>query len=359
MMKGGASTFETNSASKRPARTAHSDVTVEGTHVEDARFDRLARAVAGMMPRRSALRGLAASGAAALALVGSGLAGMDDPVAAAKKGRRKKQCNNANGCKKPKNPCKKAVCRHHKCRRKNRRDGTSCGDEQICRGGKCGSACNPACTGGQICQQAACVCTTGECTVTPSRLGGWVEVLDDDHPAGGVNFVSGPEDPPLGTGSAQFSTPTGKKAALANPAYDGLAIADLETLAYETFMQDGSTTGVVVPAIKLPVLFGASNAFTTLIFEPTYSENSDVVANEWQSWDALSDDARWWSSKQLPNDICAFDCFVPWSEILAAIPDATITGGLLLETGSGTPDAVGNVDALQVNDTTFNFEPDA
>jgi hypothetical protein len=204
--------------------------------------------------------------------------------------------------------------------------------------------------------KSAAVASGGIVVVRPSALNGWVIVDDADHPAGGVEFVTGPETPPLGTGSVQLSTPTGKKAAIADPAYDGLAIADLESLGYATYMQNGSITGVVVPAIKLPVLYD-NGTFTTLVFEPTYSENSDVVANEWQTWDALSADARWWSSKALPNDICAFDCFVSWDDILDAIPNAAITGGLLIETGSGTPDAVGNVDALEINGTTYDFEP--
>ncbi len=194
---------------------------------------------------------------------------------------------------------------------------------------------------------------SGECTITPSSLDGWTIV-----PGGEVEFVEGPETPPLGTGSVQISTIDVTRSTIANANYAGLEIADIESLGYSTYMVDGSTTNVVVPAIKLPVRFDNDTQFATLVFEPTYSENSDVVADEWQTWDALSADARWWSSRALPNDICAFDCFVPWADILAAIPDAFITGALLIETGSGTDDADGNVDALNINGLIFNFEPD-
>jgi hypothetical protein len=193
--------------------------------------------------------------------------------------------------------------------------------------------------------------STGAVAVTPANLGDWVVV------GGEVEFVEGPETPPLGVGSVEISTVNMTRSTLANPTYDGLEIADIEALGYATYMQNGSTTGVVVPAIKLPVLFDDGATFTTLVFEPTYAANSDVVADEWQTWDALSADARWWSTRPLPNDICAFDCFVPWADILAAIPDAFITGSLLIETGSGTPGAIGNVDAFNINGTTFDFEP--
>ena len=148
------------------------------------------------------------------------------------------------------------------------------------------------------------------------------------------------------------------RSTIANANYAGLEIADIASLGYSTYLVDGGPTGVVVPAIKLPVRFNDDTEFATLIFEPTYSVNSDVVADEWQTWAALSADARWWSSRALPNDICAFDCFVPWAEIKAAIPDAFITGALLIETGSGTDEADGNVDALHINGVMFDFEPD-
>jgi hypothetical protein len=317
--------------------------------VEGERFDQLARHFGKASTRRAAL-GRFASGTvvSALGIAGAAvLAGNEEALA-------KKQCNGNAQCKNPKNPCKKGVCKHGKCRKKNVRNGKSCGDEQVCQNGRCQSACSPACTGGQICEQAVCVCPeSGQCTITPSSLDGWTIV-----PGGEVEFVEGPETPLLGTGSVRISTIDVTRSTIANASYDGLDIADIESLGYSTYMVDGGPTGVVVPAIKLPVLFNNGTQFATLIFEPTYSENSDVVADEWQTWDALSADARWWSSRALPSDICAFDCFVPWDDIKAAIPDAFITGALLIETGSGTDDADGNVDALHINGMTFDFDPD-
>ncbi len=212
----------------------------------------------------------------------------------------------------------------------------------------------PGVHGGQVFQQSVCVCPeSGQCTIRPSSLDGWTIVA-----GGEVAFAEGPETPPLGVGSIQISTIDVTRSTIANENYGGLEIADIASLGYATTMVDGGPTGVVVPAIKLPVRFNNDTEFTTLFFEPTYSLNSDAVADEWQMWDALSADARWWSSRALPNDICAFDCFVPWADILAAVPDAFITGALLIETGSGTDDADGNVDALNVNGLIFNFEPD-
>jgi hypothetical protein len=191
--------------------------------------------------------------------------------------------------------------------------------------------------------------------VTPDALGGWIAATK------GISFVDGPKTPPSGTGSVQIQTTTVPKATFKNPTFAGLPIADLEVLEYATYMQDGSTTNVVVPAVKLPVTMTCAGcpAFTTLIFEPTYTFGSTVQPKTWQEWNLLGANARWWSSKDLPNGIVAFASYVPWADILAAIPGAVINpDGLLLETGSGTPDAVGYVDDLVVNDQTFNFEAD-
>ncbi len=224
-----------------------------------------------------------------------------------------------------------------------------------CTDGACTCGDGPACSGAQVCQGGTCLCPdSGTCVVTPDSLGGW-------RVGKGVSFVDGPKAPPLGTGSVQIQTTTVAKATLKNPTFAGLPIEDLDVLEYSTYMQDGANTGVVVPAVKLPVLTGLTCSgcatFTTLVFEPVYT--GTVLPKTWQEWNLLGADARWWSSKDLPNGINAFTSYVSWNDIKAAIPNAVINpDGLLLETGSGTDGAVGYVDDLVVNDQTFDFQPD-
>jgi hypothetical protein len=222
--------------------------------------------------------------------------------------------------------------------------GDRCNANGQCR---CGSG--PACTGDEVCSSGMCVVP-----VSPGKLNGWTIVQ------GEVVFANGPGTPPVGTGAVQISTVSATRSTLANTSYAGFPIANLTSLRYSTYMQHGSTTGVVVPAIKLPVRYNNNTTFTTLIFEPTYfSGGPPVTLNTWQTWDLLSANARWWSSQPLPNGICSFNCYRSWADILAAIPDAKITspGAILIETGSGTPGAIGNVDKLEINGTIFDFEP--
>lgn len=190
-------------------------------------------------------------------------------------------------------------------------------------------------------------------TVTPGNPGGWWTHtgMNGDH----VAFVPGPGGPPDGAGSLEIGTPNGGKAGAGNGAWINLPISDIWELSYWTYMQAGGPTGVAVPAIKLPVMYADGSTFTTLIFEPAY--NGGPAAGTWQSWNAAMESSVWWSSKDLPNGICAFNCFVSWSEIKAAVPDAYISDAVLIETGSGTPGALGNVDSFSFNGAYFDFEP--
>jgi hypothetical protein len=54
--------------------------------------------------------------------------------------------------------------------------------------------------------------------------------------------------------------------------------------------------------------------------------------------------------------VCAFTCYVSWSDIVAANPDATILGGVGVNQGSGNPGLVTDVDAFSFDGTTYDFE---
>jgi len=99
-----------------------------------------------------------------------------------------------------------------------------------------------------------------------------------------------------------------------------------------------------------------------LVFEPVYNTNQGAVqSGMWQTWDAYrGGTAIWWSSNPInvaPNR----DTFVSWSTIVAANPDAVIVGGFGINQGSGNPNLVTAVDALNIGHGTtcftYDFEP--
>ena len=174
--------------------------------------------------------------------------------------------------------------------------------------------------------------------------------------AGSGQFVPGPAPAPLGTGSLKLVTPTGAdKVFLFNYDHVGTLLSDIDAIGYSTYRDSGASPNQV-PAINVQVdVNGAADGgFTTLVYEPVY--NGTVVEDAWQAWDA--DGGNWWSTRAIPG-VCAFDCFVPWSVIVAANPDAVIAGGAGVNQGSGNPALNADADALTIDETTYDFEANA
>lgn len=133
-------------------------------------------------------------------------------------------------------------------------------------------------------------------------------------------------------------------------------------MGYSTYRQTGSLQQDAALNLEVDVNGpDVDGGFTTLVFEPVYNtDQGAVVSGEWQNWDAYNGgDARWWSTKAMPG-VCSVNCFVSWSDIVAANPDATILGGFGVNQGSGNPALVTNVDALHIGTAsgvmTYDFE---
>jgi hypothetical protein len=172
-------------------------------------------------------------------------------------------------------------------------------------------------------------------------------------------FVDGPGTPPAGTGSLHLVTPTGAdKVFLFNYDHVGTPLADVDHLAYSTYRESG--TGNQLPAINIQVDYNgdAEGGFTTLVYEPVYNNATQpIVEDQWQDWIA-SGSGRWWSTRPI-NGQCAGAttlCFRTWDQIQQNNPDAVITGGFGVNQGSGNPALDANVDALEINSLTYDFE---
>lgn len=172
-------------------------------------------------------------------------------------------------------------------------------------------------------------------------------------------FVKGPEKPPFGAGSLQFST-TGPADRLFFYNYDygsfdvatqqetneGVALADITDLSYSTYTNDST----LVPALKMEIDPTGPDAsgfdYATLNFEPYY--NNTVVPGTWQTWDLLTADAGLWLSRVTGEGSISQP--VTWSRLLELYPDATIRFGFGVGVGSGwaAPSFVGHVDDLTI-----------
>ena len=183
--------------------------------------------------------------------------------------------------------------------------------------------------------------------------------------AGNAAFRVGPGSPPAGIGSIEFSTPTGAdKAYLFNYDHVGTALSNINAISYSTYRTSGAAANQV-PALNIEVDYNgpdASGGFVTLVFEPVYNTNQGAIMDgTWQAWNAYAGgEATWWSTKNIPG-VCAFDCFVSWSDIVTANPDAVILGGFGINQGSGNPALTASADDLSIaygeDSYNYNFEP--
>lgn len=186
----------------------------------------------------------------------------------------------------------------------------------------------------------------------------WMVFTRGATPASAGQFVSGPADPPLGTGSLQLSTTDGAEKVYAfNFDHIGTKLADLDAISYSTYRSAGSAQQVAALNMVIDSNGPATTGgFATLVFEPVYNTDQGLVSNgAWQDW-AATGAGRWWSTRTFPGMPCTFDCFIPWSVIVAANPDATVLGGVGVNQGSGNGGLTTSVDALTIDDTTYDFE---
>lgn len=196
-----------------------------------------------------------------------------------------------------------------------------------------------------------------------------------------VAFMVGPDTPPLGHGSLLLGTPLNGHAILRYKKFKstgavtafgtgGVPLIDITRLTYSTYVWPTSANPQIAPAIKLPItslivaVLNTSSGFATLVFEPLNSVGPPVVQNNWQAWDTLDADARWWATRPLPGGVCSQAAPCSYATLVATIPDAVIfEGGPHVGLGSGNLRALGNVDALTIGvagkEKAFDFEPAA
>lgn len=185
---------------------------------------------------------------------------------------------------------------------------------------------------------------------------------------GKYEFVNGPATPPAGDDSVQLSVINSERWNMATAQYKDVKIADLTKLKFNTY-QPNTNPGNTQNAIYLnfDVDFdgpSGNNAYQgRLVYVPR--ANGTVQQNIWQEWDSLSSGSLWnWSryasngNKWLDNNTSVNRT---WSDIVAAFPNATVSGQLLFRAGEPYPAGfTGNLDKVTIGTTTqaktFDFE---
>lgn len=233
-------------------------------------------------------------------------------------------------------------------------------------------------------------------TVTPSNMQGWSfgtfsTTSDPANPDDITALVSGPGTPPLGTGSAELTTAPGSggdAVYLTSSVLDGVALADLTSLSYSTYVT--ANNGQQFPFLKITIEVDPVNhpgVYDALFFEPPYQQGAsdgnpsvpsqqDTALSVWQSWNVVSGALYDDNGPSSPGEfesasatgvqpLSAFELEFP-NAIIATDPTAgydslRLTSG---EGGSGDPFTT-YVDAVSVGyknatggttNLTYNFE---
>ena len=193
--------------------------------------------------------------------------------------------------------------------------------------------------------------------VHPGDMQGWA--FAQETPNGSGAMVNGPGSPPLGSGSANLIVDSTGGEILATANHNGTRLDAIDTLTYSTYRAAGGDALAI--ALQFDIDLDATDANTAfqgrLVYEPYYTH--DVQANVWQTWNTQDDAAggNWWFTRAPGNLTCSIANPCTWSEVLAAYPNAAIRQGTFLKAGGGWLGGFnGNVDALTIGDTTYDFE---
>ena len=177
-------------------------------------------------------------------------------------------------------------------------------------------------------------------------------------------FVTGPGNPPLGVGSFKMGTVLATdKGTLFNYDHFGTRLVDITAISYATYRDPASTAPAVqLPSVNIEVDYNGpavAGGYTSLVFEPVYNPTQGAIqSGVWQSWNGIP--GIWWSTRPI-NGCSVPPCYQPWSDIVAANPNATILGGFGVNQGSGSGGLIAATDALTIRHGgttwTYNFEP--
>jgi hypothetical protein len=205
--------------------------------------------------------------------------------------------------------------------------------------------------------------------VDPANPNGWAfSNADNAVPNATGQFVSGPATPPLGTGSANLvvnnpgyvpgNNATAASEILINTSILPNLTSGSFSATYSTYITSDSvgTTEGSAPALEFDLTKGTTYE-GRLVFDPG-ELSGQVQLGQWQTWDTTSDDAWWFSHPLDGTSTCTVSDPCSFLTAEAVLATDGITGDdVLFKAGSDQAAYNGNVDALTLNGTTYNFDP--
>lgn len=163
-----------------------------------------------------------------------------------------------------------------------------------------------------------------------------------------------------GTGSSAEKLSFGDETTFA-----GLQIRSISTLSYWLYAGEDAFTNHSLPTLSIEANPDANGAtYTTLVYLPdgsaAPSAPSPRTVSAWQKYDTLATGNMWHSTADLdPNTtVCQITNPCKFSDLVAQMgPNACVSFSLAITKGRDN-EFTGAVDAVTVNGTTYDFEPE-
>jgi hypothetical protein len=163
-----------------------------------------------------------------------------------------------------------------------------------------------------------------------------------------------------GTGSSAEKLSFGDETTFA-----GLPIRSISTLSYWLYAGEDAFTNHSLPTLSIEANPDANGAtYTTLVYLPdgsaAPSAPSPRTVSTWQKYDTLATGNMWHSTADLdPNTtVCQISNPCKFSDLVAQMgPNACVSFSLAITKGRDN-EFTGAVDAVTVNGTTYDFEPE-
>jgi hypothetical protein len=142
-------------------------------------------------------------------------------------------------------------------------------------------------------------------------------------------------------------------------------VRDLTNLSYWVFTAEDAFAGHSLPGLSMEVNPDANGvAYTTLAYLPDASAAPSAPAtrtlNAWQRYDATAAGNKWHSTADLDpsTTLCQVSNPCAFSDLLAQLgPNGRVSFSLGITKGRDN-EFTGAVDAIRVNDTVYDFEPE-
>jgi hypothetical protein len=204
----------------------------------------------------------------------------------------------------------------------------------------------------------------GDTGAAAKYLGESWSIVDRNVLGGGDSYLrSGPATPPAGIGSLGLRTGSADdKAAFGNQAaFAGLLVQDITKVGFSVFTTGENNTRATtnLPSIALeidPNVADVSTNYSTLVFAPTKADS-----NTWTTIDATTSGLWGLTGSKFAGTKCDINgSRCTWDELQAYLDDggdaAVVTYSIQITKGRDYAFS-GAVDALVLNDKTYNFEP--